>query len=109
MFAQREFKTTEELEEIEKAVDISVDMHVAAMKFAQPGMSEAEVAAEIHKIALAAGGNIAFPIIATINGQTLHNHYHGNNIKEGDLFLVDAGYETPVGLCRRFIEYFSGR
>lgn len=95
--SQREFKTAEELEEIEKAVNISVDMHVAAMKFAQPGMTEAQVTAEIHKVALAAGGQIAFPIIATINGQTLHNHYHGNSIKEGDLFLVDAGFETPLG------------
>ena len=71
-------------------------MHVAAIKFARPGMSEAEVAAEIHKVALAAGGNISFPIIATINGQTLHNHYHGNIIREGDLFLVDAGYENEM-------------
>lgn len=97
VISQREFKTAEELEEIEKAVNVSVDMHVAAMKMARPGMTEAEVAAEIHKVALAAGGNIAFPIIATINGQTLHNHYHGNTIKKGDLFLVDAGYETPMG------------
>ncbi len=94
---QREFKTEEELIEIEKAVDVSVDMHVAAINMARPGMTEAEVAAEIHQVALAAGGNIAFPIIATINGQTLHNHYHGNTIKERDLFLVDAGYETPMG------------
>ena len=92
--SQREFKTGEELEQIDQAVNVSVDMHVAAMKFARPGMSEAEVAAEIHKVALAAGGNIAFPIIATINGQTLHNHYHGNIIREGGLFLVDAGYEN---------------
>jgi Xaa-Pro aminopeptidase len=97
VISQREIKTPEELEEIERAVDVSVAMHVAAMKFARPGMTEAEVTAEIHKIALAAGGNIAFPIIATINGQTLHNHYHGNTIQEGDLFLVDAGYETPMG------------
>jgi len=95
--SQREIKTMEELAELEKAVDVSVDMHVAAMKFAQPGMTEAEVTAEIHKVALAAGGEIAFPIIATINGQTLHNHYHGNKLKEGDLFLVDAGFETPMG------------
>ncbi|MCG6187322.1 aminopeptidase P family protein [Maribellus maritimus] len=95
--SQREIKTEEEIKEIEKAVDISVDMHVAAMKFARPGMNEAQLAAEIHKVALAAGGEIAFPIIATVNGQTLHNHYHGNTIKEGDLFLVDAGYETPLG------------
>ncbi len=71
-------------------------MHVAAMKFAKPGMTEAQVTAEIHKMAIAAGGNISFPIIATINGQTLHNHYHGNTIKEGDLFLVDAGFENQM-------------
>ena len=93
---QREIKTAEEIEQINQAVDVSVDMHIAAMKFAQPGMSEAEVTAEIHKVALAAGGNIAFPIIATINGQTLHNHYHGNTIQEGDLFLVDAGFENEM-------------
>lgn len=91
---QREIKSDEEIAEIEKAVDTSVDMHVAAMTIARAGMTEAEVAAEVHSIALAQGGNIAFPIIATINGQTLHNHYHGNLLKEGDLFLLDAGAET---------------
>jgi Xaa-Pro aminopeptidase len=97
IISQREIKTQEELIEIEKAVDVSVDMHVAAMKFARAGMTEAQVAAEIHKVALASGGEIAFPIIASINGQTLHNHFHGNTINEGDLFLVDAGFETPMG------------
>jgi len=94
--SQREFKSDEEIEQIHQAVDVSVDMHVAAMKFVRPGITEAQVAAEINKVALAGGGNIAFPIIATINGQTLHNHYHGNIIKEGDLFLVDAGYENTM-------------
>jgi len=96
VISQREFKTEEELVEINRAVDVTVDMHVAAMKFAKPGMTEAQVTAEIHKIAIAAGGNISFPIIATINGQTLHNHYHGNTIKKGDLFLIDAGYENQM-------------
>ncbi len=93
---QREFKSTEEITQLNQAVDVSVDMHVAAMRFAQPGMTEAQVTAEIHKIAIAAGGNLAFPIIATKNGQTLHNHYHGNTIKEGDLFLIDAGFENQM-------------
>lgn len=96
VISQREFKTAEETVEIIKAVDVTVDMHVAGMKFAKPGMTEAQVTAEVHKIALAAGGNISFPIIATIDGQTLHNHYHGNTIKEGDLFLLDAGYENQM-------------
>ncbi len=94
--SQREFKSDEEIVQLHQAVDVSVDMHVAGMKFTRPGMTEAQVCAEIHKVALAAGGNISFPIIATINGQTLHNHYHGNTIKEGELFLIDAGYENTM-------------
>ena len=94
---QRNYKSEEEIAEIEKAVNTSVDMHHAAMRMARPGMMEAEIAAEIERIALATDGYISFPVIATINGQTLHNHYHGNIIREGDLFLVDAGAETPMG------------
>lgn len=94
--SQREIKTEEEIAELTRAVDVSVDMHLAAMKSAKAGMTEAQVTAEVHKIALAAGGNISFPIIATINGQTLHNHYHGNTLKEGDLFLIDAGFENQM-------------
>jgi Xaa-Pro aminopeptidase len=94
--SQREIKTEEEIVQLHQAVNVSVDMHVAAMRYAKPGITEAQVAAEIQKIAIAAGGNISFPVIATINGQTLHNHYHGNTLKEGDLFLIDAGYENEM-------------
>jgi len=94
--SQREIKTEEEILQLHQAASVSVDMHVAAMKLAKPGMTEAQVTAEIHRVAIAAGGNIAFPIIATINGQTLHNHYHGNTLREGNLFLVDAGYENEM-------------
>lgn len=92
--SQREIKTAEEIAEIERAVDLSVDMHVAAMQIARQGMTEAEVAARVYEIAHAANCEISFPIIATINGQTLHNHYHGNVLKSGDLFLLDAGAEV---------------
>jgi len=94
--SQREIKTEEEIVQLHQAVNVSVDMHVAAMRFARSGITEAQVAAEIQKIAIAAGGNISFPVIATKNGQTLHNHYHGNTLKEGDLFLIDAGYENEM-------------
>lgn len=94
---QRNYKSDEEVVEIEKAVNTSVDMHVAAMRMTRPGLLEAEIAAEVTRVAQAAGGQLSFPVIATINGQTLHNHYHGNHIKEGQLFLVDAGAETAMG------------
>jgi len=94
---QRNYKSAEEIVEIRKACDVSVDMHTLAMRVAKPGVSEAKIAAAVNEIALASGGQISFPIIATINGQTLHNHYHGNILKEGDLFLLDAGAETAMG------------
>lgn len=94
---QRNIKSAEEIVELEHAVSMTTEMHQAAMRYAKPGMTEAQITAKVHEVALAAGGGISFPIIATINGQTLHNHYHGNTLKEGQLFLLDAGYETPMG------------
>lgn len=96
VISQREYKSEEEIADLERAVDVSVDMHIAAMKCARPGMTEAQVTAEVHRVALAAGGNISFAIIATVDGQTLHNHSHRNTIQAGDLFLIDAGFETPM-------------
>ena len=93
----RNYKTEEEIREIEKACVITADMHIAAMKAVRPGMKEYEIAAIIAEVAYASGGRLSFPIIATINGQTLHNHYHGNTIKDEDLFLIDAGAETEMG------------
>jgi Xaa-Pro aminopeptidase len=94
--AQREIKSPEEIEEIDRAVEISADMHLAAMKMARPGMRESEVAARVAEVALARNCQTSFPTIATIKGQTLHNHHHGNVMKSGDLFLLDAGAETEM-------------
>ncbi len=96
VISQREIKSDEEIAELDKAVDISAEMHLAGMRHARPGMRESEVAAKVAEVALAHNGHPSFPIIATINGQTLHNHYHGNTLKSGDLFLLDAGAETGM-------------
>jgi len=94
---QRNYKSAEEVEEIRQAVEISVDMHKLGMRMAKPGVSELEITAAVHRIAIAAGAQLSFPIIATVNGQTLHNHFHGNLLKAGDMFLLDAGAETARG------------
>ena len=99
---QRNYKTDEEIREIIEAANTSVDMHTLAMRMAKPGVTEAQIAAAVQEVAVAAGGQTSFPIIATINGQTLHNHYHGNVLKEGDMFLLDAGAETEKGYCADF-------
>jgi Xaa-Pro aminopeptidase len=71
-------------------------MHLAAIQNARPGMKEYELAAQVEAIALANDGRLSYSTILTINGQTLHNHYHGNTIQDGRMVLVDAGAETSM-------------
>ncbi|MEJ5994112.1 aminopeptidase P family protein [Pedobacter sp. Du54] len=95
--AQRSIKSNIELAELDLASSISADMHILAMELAKPGMKEQEIAAALQQVALKDGGNLAYPVILTVNGQILHNHYHGNTLKEGDLVLNDSGAETTMG------------
>lgn len=95
--AQRSHKSEEEILEIEKACNITANMHIAAIKAIAPGKKEYEIASIIEAVALSSGAELSFPTIATVNGQTLHNHYHGHTVKAGDLFLIDAGAETKMG------------
>ncbi|MDE5759580.1 MAG: aminopeptidase P N-terminal domain-containing protein, partial [Bacteroides sp.] len=88
--AQRNYKTEEELVEIEKACNVTSDMHITAMKVLRPGMYEYEVVAEMNRVAEMNNCELSFATIATVTGQTLHNHYHGNKVKSGDMFLIDA-------------------
>jgi Xaa-Pro aminopeptidase len=93
---QRSYKSDLELAEISKAVNISNEMHLAAMQYSQAGVTEKNVAGKIEGIALSAGGNIAYPVIYTINGQTLHNYPTNNQLKKGQLVLCDCGAETEM-------------
>jgi len=93
----RSVKDPVEITEIENMVDVAYEMHTTAMKMAQPGIFEREIAGKIEGIALSQGGAVAFPIILSINGQILHNHYHGNLLKKGRLMVVDAGAESCNG------------
>ncbi|MDR2118517.1 MAG: aminopeptidase P family protein [Tannerellaceae bacterium] len=94
---QRNYKSAEEIVEIDKACTVTADMHLTAMRMVRPGIRECEVAAAVAEVAYSGNYRLSFPIIATINGQTLHNHEHGNLIKSGDMLLLDAGAETEMG------------
>ncbi len=93
----RNHKTAEEIVEIEKACVVTADMHLMAMRTVRPGVRESEVAAAVSEVAYAHNYELSFPVIATINGQTLHNHDHSHLIKSGDMLLLDAGAETEMG------------
>lgn len=92
----RSYKEDCEIEEIEKAVDIAYEMHTTAMKMCKPGVKEQEIFGAIEGIALSKGMGTSFPIILSINGQTLHNHSHDNILTEGRMMVTDAGAETNM-------------
>lgn len=90
----RSIKTELEISEMEKAANICYEMHTTAMKMAKDGVSEQEIVGKMEGIAISKGWGTSFPIILSKDGQYLHNHFHGNILKNGDLLLVDAGAET---------------
>jgi len=94
VISMRSIKEKVEIEEIEKAVDIAYEMHVTAMKMCKPGVREQDIFGTIEGIALSKGGGTSFPVILSINGQTLHNHSHGNILTKGRMMVTDAGAET---------------
>ncbi|HEU4552944.1 MAG TPA: Xaa-Pro aminopeptidase [Chitinophaga sp.] len=94
--SQRAVKAPEEIAEIEKAIGISVDMQLEAIRSTQEGLTEAQIAGRVHGVALSAGGNLSFPIILTVNGQILHNHYQDTILQNGQMVLCDCGAETAM-------------
>ncbi|MCF8260113.1 MAG: aminopeptidase P family protein [Melioribacteraceae bacterium] len=96
VISQRVIKSQEEIEEIEKALDISHEMYTTAMKMAKPGLTEREIFGKLSGISLARGNGISFPMILSVHGETLHNHHHDNTLEDGQLLLIDSGAESPL-------------
>ena len=93
--AQRSIKEDAEIAEMEDALGVTAKMYRATMRSAEPGRTEAEIAA-IHRAAAAASDRQqAFTPIVTVCGDVLHNHSYENTLEEGDLLLVDSGAESP--------------
>ncbi|MBK6902585.1 MAG: aminopeptidase P family protein [Saprospirales bacterium] len=94
--AQRSLKGPEEVAEMEKALAVTAEMHLAVMKGAKPGRKEAELAGLAEGIAASHDGYLSYSVILSIKGHILHNHDHGNILKAGDLLLGDFGAETTM-------------
>ncbi|MGI9037661.1 MAG: aminopeptidase P family protein [Gemmatimonadota bacterium] len=96
---ERMAKSDAEVAEIERALEVSRRMHVFAMQSVRPGLTEREVAGRVRGIALAAGGDISFPIIFSVHGEVLHNHSWDNEMAAGNLVVHDSGAVTDSGYC----------
>lgn len=91
----RLFKSPAELKLMQRAADISVKAHEAAMRAARPGVREYELQAEIERVfrmhdAVPAYGSI---VGAGDNACVLHYVANAAQSRDGDLVLVDAGAE----------------
>ena len=92
----RVLKTPEEIEIMQCAADIAAEAHVEAMKAVRPGMMEYEVEAMIEAYFRKHGS--AGPSYTSIiggggNATILHYIDNKDELKDGDLLLVDAGCE----------------
>ena len=96
---QRNIKDKIEIEEIEKAVDITKEMHLSAMRNVKAGIKEYELVAEVEKQPKKYNAYYSFQTILSKNGQILHNHNHLNSLKDGDLVLLDCGALSDEGYC----------
>jgi Xaa-Pro aminopeptidase len=96
VISMRSVKELIEIEEIEKALEIAYEMHATAMQMCKPGVREQEIFGTLEGIAYMRGAGPSFPIILSVDGQTLHNHSHHNILTEGRLMIVDAGAETDM-------------
>ncbi len=94
---QRSVKDKYELSEMETTMnEVTVPAYVEAMKNIRPGMVEYQVSGLIEGIALSKNCTMAYPVICSVNGHILHNHFHGNKLKKDQLLLIDAGAESPM-------------
>ena len=97
----RAVKTKEEVQVIQKAVDITEVAFRRLLQFIQPGVKEYEIEAEIYHSFLSqrATGVAYHSIIASgDNARTLHYTSNNNVCKDGELILMDFGAEYG-GYC----------
>jgi len=91
----RLFKDRDEIRLMQRAADISVLAHEAAMRAARPGMHEYELQAEVERVFRQHDAEPAYSSIvgAGSNGCVLHYRANNAQARDGDLVLVDAGAE----------------
>jgi Xaa-Pro aminopeptidase len=91
----RLFKSADEIKLMQRAADVSIAAHEAAMRAVRPGMREYELQAELEREFRRADMAPAYGSIVGAGANACVLHYVANNapIRDGDLVLIDAGAE----------------
>jgi len=94
--ALRVVKDAEEIRRLTRAVELSAAGHVAAMKFAKPGVYEYEIEATAEATFRRLGAErLGYPSIvgSGFNGTVLHYDANRRQTASGDLVVMDMGAE----------------
>ena len=91
----RLFKAADEVKLMQRAADISVLAHRAAMLAAHPGIHEYALQAEVERVFRMHDAQPAYSSIVGAGANACVLHYRANNAKsrDGELVLLDAGAE----------------
>jgi Xaa-Pro aminopeptidase len=92
--AMRQIKSPGEIAFLQRAIDLTLDSHLDAMRMARPGVYEYQVAAKMVEVH-AMGGSEAegyAPIVgAGPNSTVLHYDKLSRKIEDGDIVVLDVG------------------
>jgi Xaa-Pro aminopeptidase len=94
IYKLREIKSAGEIAFLEKAIDLSLDAHLEAMKMMRPGLYEYQVAAkmvEVHAMGGAEAEGYAPIVGAGFNSTVLHYDKLSRKIEDGDIVVLDVG------------------
>lgn len=94
--AMRQVKSPGELALMQKAIDLSVDAHLDAMRQMRPDLFEYQIAARMKEIHEWGGceREAYAPIVGTgFNSTVLHYSKLDSEIKDGDVVVIDVGGE----------------
>ena len=102
--AMRGVKSAGEIAFLRKAVDLSVDGHLAAMNMMRPGLFEYQVAAkmvEVHAMGGSEEEGYAPIVGAGFNSTVLHYDKLSKKIEDGDIVVLDvaaqfSGYSADI-------------
>ncbi|HEY3134967.1 MAG TPA: aminopeptidase P N-terminal domain-containing protein [Blastocatellia bacterium] len=92
----RLIKTADDIELLRRAIDITCEGHLAAIRALRPGVHEYEIEAAIRYVFRKNGSPRSGypPIVASAaNATVLHYTTNNRRIEDGDLVLIDAGAE----------------
>jgi len=93
----RVFKSAADVEGMRRAVGVSCEGHIAAMRYARPGMHEYEIQAIVEYVFTSRGAQEnAYPSIVAggANATVLHYISNRDRVGDNDLVLIDAGAEV---------------